>query len=84
MSGALLLPMWDCTQSLPMSLEDKTVRAWLSKVDKQACGWLGTKSSPTIVIVFIYMEKENKLIKYLMNILELENENQIETYSLVL
>ena len=35
MSGALLLPMWDCTQSLPMSLVQQTVRAWLPKADKQ-------------------------------------------------
>ena len=38
--------MWDCTQSLPMLLENKTVRAWLPKADKQACEWPGTKSSP--------------------------------------
>ena len=30
-----------------MSLENKTMRAWLPKADKQACGWPGTKSSPT-------------------------------------
>ena len=31
-------PMWDYTQSLPMSLEDKTVWALLPKTGKQACG----------------------------------------------
>ena len=45
--GALLLPMWNCTQSLPILLENKTVRVWLPKADKQACGWPWTKSSPT-------------------------------------
>ena len=40
--------MWDCTQSLPILVfENKTVWAWLPKADKQACGWPGTKSSPT-------------------------------------
>jgi len=32
-----------------MSLKDKTMRACLHKADKQACGWLGTKSSPTVI-----------------------------------
>ena len=51
MSGAHLLPMWDCTQSLPiLGIENKTVRAWLPKTDKQACGWPETKSSPTYII----------------------------------
>ena len=51
MSGAHLLPMWDCTQSLPiLGTENKTVRAWLPKADKQACGWPETKSSLTYII----------------------------------
>ena len=36
MSGALLLPMWDCTQSLPiLVLEKKIVQAWRPRADKQ-------------------------------------------------
>ena len=36
MSGALLLPMWDYTQSLPiLILKNKTMWAWLPKADKQ-------------------------------------------------
>ena len=48
MSGTHLLPMWNCTQNFPiLGIRNKTVWAWLPKSDKQACGWSGTKSSPT-------------------------------------
>ena len=36
MRGALLQPMWDYTQSLPiLGAEDKTARAWLPKADNE-------------------------------------------------
>ena len=63
MSGAHLLPMWDCTQSLPiLGTKNKTVRAWLPKADKQACRWPETKSSPTIYIIILYFMQNFSII----------------------